>query len=198
MPSHNQLLLDVRQHLQESEAHAAYAAEVSRHYRLRDTASKWIVAIAALGPVIGRLAQAPEGAPSWLLAAIPLVAVALPLLNYSKKIELASSLRGKYAEIIPRLKALWEELCADEAPPAEKLERWHKQMTELDRRLAEIASHQSGMPDLPLAADTEADRGKYALPPFVEHEEEDAGPLGGATVISWGIAERATKPAADS
>lgn len=189
MPSHNQLLLDVRQHLQESEAHAAYAAEVSRHYRLRDAASKWIVAIAACGPLAAKLAHVPDNPASWLLAAIPLLALALPLLDYSRKIELASSLHGKYVEIIPRLKALWEELCADEAPSAEKLERWHKQMTGLDRRLAEIGARRSEMPDIQsLAVNAEADGGKYLLPPFV-NQEEDAGPIGGATVISWGVGE---------
>ncbi len=193
MPSHTQLLLDTRNHLQESEACAAYSADVAAYYRQRDAAWKWLVAAAACAPLIARLAHAGEGAAAWPLALIPLLAIALPLLGYAGKIELAASLHGKCAELIPQLKELWHELCAEEAPSAETLEVWHKRATELDRRLADLKALQADMPEIQSLAGQGGAAAEYSLPHFVDESAVEAGPVGGATLISWGVAEHVGK-----
>ena len=172
MSPHEQLLKEMKEHLDESEVYAAYSADVARRYRKRDMVSKWVVAAAACGPFINKLADASEQFSSWVLAVIPLIAIGLPLLSYSRKIELASSLHGKYVAIIPKLRDLWRRLCADQSPADEQVAAWQVEIGDLEIRLAEIRRLKQEMPDIKsLAEKANAIAKEYTLPSFISSEE---------------------------
>ncbi len=182
MNPHEQLLNEMKEHLDESEVYAAYSANVARHYRKRDLISKWVVAAAACGPFIDKLATSSQQISSWMLAVMPLLAIGLPLLNYSAKIELASSLHGKYVDMIPHLRDLWRKLCSNKPPTEEQLTLWQSEIYNLESKLAEIRRLKQEMPNIKsLSAKANTIAKKYAIPSFtiadeknnpLEHEEQ--------------------------
>ncbi|MCI5162526.1 MAG: hypothetical protein D3917_11025 [Candidatus Electrothrix sp. AX5] len=183
MNPHEQLLNEIKEHLEESEVYAAYSANVARHYRKRDLVSKWVVAAAACGPFIDKLATASQQMSSWTLALMPLLAIGLPLLNYSTKIELASSLHGHYVTIIPQLRNLWRHLCSTASPGDEQLTAWQNDIYDLETKLAEIRRLKQEMPVIrSLGEKAVAIAKKYTIPSFItadettviENEEQDA------------------------
>ncbi|MCI5125765.1 MAG: hypothetical protein D3925_15160 [Candidatus Electrothrix sp. AR5] len=182
MNPHEQLLSEMKEHLEESEVYAAYSANVARHYRKRDLLSKWVVAAAACGPFIDKLAASSQQISSWMLAVMPLLAIGLPLLNYSAKIELASALHGNYVAVIPQLRSLWRHLCSTASPNDEQLTGWQNEICDLETRLAEIRRLKQEMPSITsLAEKANTIAKKYTIPSFItadeknnplEHEEE--------------------------
>ncbi|MCI5143266.1 MAG: hypothetical protein D3909_16380, partial [Candidatus Electrothrix sp. ATG1] len=146
MNPHKQLLNETKEHLEESEAYAAYSASVDRRYRKRDLITKWVVAAAASGPFMSWLSNTSDKTYSSILAFMPLLAIGLPLLNYSAKIELASSLHNHYVTIIPQLRNLWRHLCSTASPGTEQVTAWQKEIYELETRLAEIRRLKQEMP----------------------------------------------------
>ncbi|MCI5223626.1 MAG: hypothetical protein D3924_13385 [Candidatus Electrothrix sp. AR4] len=174
MSPHEQLLSDMKEHLNESEAYAAYSANVARRYRKRDLISKWVVAAAASGPFMNWLSSTSETTYSWVLVTMPLLAIGLPLLNYSAKIELASSLHGHYISVIPQLKKLWRRLCSNASPNDEQLTDWRNEICDLETRLAEIRRLKQEMPDIKsLAKKADTIAKKYTIPPFTLADEKN-------------------------
>jgi hypothetical protein len=151
MSAFRALVLEVHKTLQDTEAYAAYAAKVVRRYRRNDLMAKWTVAAAACAPFMAKLQSSSASTASWFSALVPLLAIGLPFLNFSRMIQLASELHGKHAEILPPLRKIWREMSvADEyAPNTEKLtEQWRKEIHDIDLRLAAIRAKKSDMPEI--------------------------------------------------
>ncbi|MCI5167264.1 MAG: hypothetical protein D3903_14515 [Candidatus Electrothrix sp. GM3_4] len=174
MSPHEQLLSEMKEHLDESEVYAAYSANVARRCRKRDLLSKWGVAAAASGPFMNWLSNTSETTYSWVLAAMPLLAIGLPLLNYSAKIELASSLHSHYVTIIPQLRNLWRHLCSTASPNDEQLTGWRNEICDLETRLAEIRRLKQEMPHIKsLAEKANTIAKKYTIPSFTITDEKN-------------------------
>jgi hypothetical protein len=145
------LVKETHKLLQDSEAYAAYAAKIVRRYRRNDMIAKWTVAAAACVPFMAKLNATSAPTASWFAALVPLLAIGLPLLNFSRVIQLASELHGKHAEILPQLKKIWREMSsADEYAPAVAIqtEQWKKEIHDIDVRLAAIRAKKSEMPEM--------------------------------------------------
>jgi hypothetical protein len=151
MSAFRTLASEVHKLLQDTEAYAAYAAKIVRRYKRNDTIAKWTVAAAACAPFVEKLRTTSASTASWFVALVPLLAIGLPLLNFSRVIQLASELHGKHAEILPQLKKIWREISsADEYSPAtaQLTEQWKKEIHDIDVRLAAIRAKKSEMPEI--------------------------------------------------
>lgn len=174
MVNHKQLIDDIHRLLETSEGYASYSAKVARLYRRRDTVTKWLVAVAACGPFIDKLTSTSEPIASWLLAIIPLLAIALPLLNYSKKIELAGSMHSNYVSVLPELRELWRLVCSRGKPSDRSLNSWNRTLSSVENKLAEIRTKKSEMPEIKkLAKEADKQAEKYKKPNFYDELESD-------------------------
>ena len=162
------LLIDTHKLLQNSEAYAAYAAKVAQRYRSRDIATKWVVATASCAPLVDKLRTSTADGASWFLALVPLIAIGLLLLNFSKVIQISSELHGKYVEILPALRKLWREMSASTGAgfgTEELVKSWRKDLNDIDTRLSPLRAMKSEMPEInSLKVEAENDCEKYRMP----------------------------------
>lgn len=100
---------DVRAKLRDVEFCCAYAAAVARRVRSRHRAAKFLVALAGCVPFIAKLQSVQTGAAEWIVASVPLIAIALPIWNPDKLLEVASSLHGRYAQLLPAFRQLFRD-----------------------------------------------------------------------------------------
>ena len=183
------LSLEVHKLLQNTEAYAAYAAKVARRYRQYDITAKWIVAAAVCVPFVDKLRSTSADTASWFLALVPLIALGLPLVNFSRVIQLASELHGKHAEILPQIKDIWREISAisdHTLVTGETIEKWSKEVHDIDLRLAAIRTKKSEMPEIKsLIEQAEKDCEKFPLPQNQTAEFHSSYDNNQANVVSY-------------
>lgn len=142
------LATSVREQLVDTERYLAYLALVSRHYQARDAYAKWIVAAASCAPFLAEFQRFSAEAATWFVASVPLVAIALPILNFVKTLDTARTLHIAHSELIPDLRGLWRKVQSD---PWDKSEEYagslQKELESIERRLGEIRPGKLGIPD---------------------------------------------------
>ena len=159
---------DVRRRTLELEGVAAYAARLTRRFARRDRWTKWVVAAASCAPFIVKLRETSIETATWVTASIPLLAVALPFLDYATHIKVATSVHAKHSALLPQARALWREVrSASSAPAADILAKMQARLRELETSMTEAGREKPLLPDLKSerrAAEREVDRLQYTLP----------------------------------
>jgi len=142
---------DLTAKLEDTEFLACYAVAVARSIRRRQRWAKWVVAGAASVPFIAHLRAVSGPTADWLIAIVPLLAIALPIWNPDSTIETATTIHGRYHQVLPSLRSLWRKLRDFEGPSeatAELVREVEREFKALEEELASIRSAISSMPDI--------------------------------------------------
>lgn len=150
----------------------AYTGGVARRYRKRDAILRWIVAAAACAPFVGQLRSTSGIVTAWTLALVPLIGLALPLLNYSRTVDVAKDMSVEYATILVDLRHLWRSFDVDQPPPDRRFIEINERYEAIDARLATLNSQLVELPSMKSLLD-EVER-KIRRSPLPKHIE-DAG-----------------------
>lgn len=177
------LVLDVRTRALETEAMAAYAARLARRFTRRDRLTKWVVAAASCAPFVVKLRDTSLSAATWLTSTIPLLAVALPFIDYGSRIKTATSIHEKHASLLPQVRDIWRNVRDESiASTPENMQRLRERLRELEQGIAAAGHEKPLLPDVPSArraAEKDVNTTQYT-PPW---EERRYG--GGATVVNY-------------
>lgn len=163
----------------DSEAYLHYIALIHRHYQKRDIQLKWMVAAASCAPVVSKLNQSSATIWPWVLALIPLVSIALPLLDYGKLISSTSSLHEKYSKLVPDIKKLWREVEAQSSANDALEAKIKDTLSLIDNKIAEIRPEKLNIPDIKKFKDKAERSAKITL----LHSRSS----GGATVSNFSL-----------
>src|SRR5829696_8011792 len=101
---------ELREKLRQVEYLSCYSVAVVRLVRKRHFYAKILVAIAGCIPFMAKLQDFSNQTAGWVAALVPLVAVALPIWNPDRILEVASTLHGRYSETVPVLRRLWRQV----------------------------------------------------------------------------------------
>ncbi len=159
------LVLDTHQALVEAETYVSYSAAVARRYRAFDIFTKWIVAISASAPFIGKLSEISVETTAWFLATVPLLALLLPILRLGDVVGNASSVHGKYVSLLPALQKLWRETCRASGEAIDNpqiLDELDEALSRLHERIAEFRTDKLNLPDIAKLAEL----AKSKIPPY--------------------------------
>jgi hypothetical protein len=145
------LTRDVTEKLEDTEFLACYSVAVTRRVRKQQRWAKWLVAVAASVPFVAHLRAISGPTADWVVAIVPLLAVALPIWNPERTLEVASTLHGRYHQVLPLLRALWRRLRDFEGPSeatATLVQEISDRFKTLDEQIASIRSGISSLPDI--------------------------------------------------
>jgi hypothetical protein len=143
---------EIREKLRHVEYMSCYSVAVVRLVRKRHFYAKILVAVAGCIPFMAKLQNVSGETASWIAALVPLVAVALPIWNPDRLVEVGSTLHGRYAELIPPLRRLWRQirdiLPGDRADEGKIVEEAYEQLAAVEEQLASFHGEIAQLPDI--------------------------------------------------
>lgn len=126
----------------------AYAGSIARRYRTQDAALKWIVAVASCAPFVGQLRGTSGIVADWMLALVPLIGLALPLLNHVKTVELAKDVGAEYGSLLAALSSLSRSFDHNEVPTDRRFIEVNERYEAIDVRLAALGAQLVDLPNI--------------------------------------------------
>jgi hypothetical protein len=126
---------------------AYYASEIARDLRRNDTWLKWLVAAAGCYPFVDYMRSAAgEDVITLVRASIPLVSLALPLVDYGGRIEVATKMHTGLLTLLVEVEAIRNALIAATAPAQRVLDDWEAERIRLAQRHSELRAEKTKLP----------------------------------------------------
>lgn len=119
----------------DADMNARYWKYLVERYSKRETYLKILLAITTSGAVIWGIWVQQDVTLKFLSSFSALLAIVMPILNYSKKIDSMSELAGKWSELLIEYDDIWSEV--NNNPDSSTLERTYKKFRTIQISLAE-------------------------------------------------------------